>query len=135
MRALLDTNIILDVLLRREPWVAQASELWRAHDQGRLRGHVMASAITDIFYVARKLVGQDLARKAVRTCLATFEICVVDRAALELAESLPGSDLEDNLQIACAQIARLDAIVTRDQTGFAASPVQTLSPADALARL
>ena len=45
----------------------------------------MASAITDIFYVARKLVGEDRARKAVRTCLQTFEICGVDRTELEHA--------------------------------------------------
>lgn len=135
MRALLDTNVVLDVLLRREPWVMQSGALWQAHDEGRLHGHVMASAMTDIFYVARKLVGLELAYKAVRTCLATFEMCTVDRTALEQALALPGKDMEDNLQIACAQIGRLDAIITRDQTGFTASAVPVLTPAEALGRL
>src|SRR5688572_26864984 len=104
MQALLDTNVILDVLLKREPWVGDSGAIWRAHDAGRLRGHVMASAITDIFYVARKLVGVEPARKAVATCLAAFWICGVDRAALELAQALPGNDFEDNLQMACSQL-------------------------------
>jgi hypothetical protein len=48
---------------------------------------------------------------------------------------LPGNDFEDNVQIACAVIAGLDAIVTRDPKGFAGSPVLVLTPAELLARL
>ena len=49
MRILLDTNVVLDVLLKREPWVSEASAIWQANDDGRLVGHLMASALTDIF--------------------------------------------------------------------------------------
>ncbi len=48
---------------------------------------------------------------------------------------MTGADFEDNLQIACAVEARLDAIVTRDTKGFAGSPVPALSPAELLARI
>ena len=123
------------MLLRREPWVADSSALWRAHDEGRLRGYVMASAITDIFYVARKLVGVEVARKAVGTCPATFEICGVDRAELERAQALRASDFEDNLQMACAELTHLDAIITRDGSGFGGSSVPALTPTEALSRL
>jgi len=71
----------------------------------------------------------------VQTCLKAFEVCVVDRLALERASALPGDDFEDNLQIACAEIARLDAIVTRDPAGFKATTVAILTPAETLARL
>jgi predicted nucleic acid-binding protein len=80
------------------------------------------------------MIGVEEAFKAVRLCLETFEICTVDRKALEFAEQLPGNDFEDNLQIACAVIAGLDAIVTRDASGYKGSSVPVLTPTQALSQ-
>jgi len=135
MRVLLDTNVVLDVLLKREPWVAEASAIWKANDDGRLVGYLMASALTDIFYVARRLAGRETARVAVQTCLDAFEVCPVDRHALELAHFSPGTDFDDNLQMVCAGIAQLDAIVTRDLDDFKTSTVAALTPAQVLAQI
>lgn len=135
MRVLLDTNVLLDVLLKRDPWVTESSAVWQAHDEGQIVGHVMACAIADIFYIARRLTALETARMAVRICLEAFEICAVDRQALEQAWALPESDFEDNLQIACASLAGLDAIVTRDKKGFKAAEVPVLTPAELLTRL
>lgn len=135
MRVLLDTNIVLDVLLRREPWLDEASALWKANDEGRLAAYMMASALTDVFYIARRLVGLEKAHQAVQTCLEAFEFCPVDRTALEQAMALPGNDFEDNLQIASASIADLDAIITRNPDHFKSASVTVLTPAEALARI
>jgi len=62
MRVLLDTNIVLDVLLKREPWAADARAIWQANDQGRITGHILASVLTDIFYIARKQAGIEAAQ-------------------------------------------------------------------------
>ncbi len=135
MRVLLDTNVLLDVLLNRAPWVAESCAVWQAHEDGRIPGYVVACAVADIFYVARRLTQLETARKAVRLCLETFEICAVDRQALEQAQSLLGNDFEDNLQIACASLASLDAIVTRDKEGFKTAPLTVLRPAELLAKI
>ena len=135
MRVLLDTNVVLDVLLKRDPWLKEAQALWQANDDGRLVGYISASTLTDIFYVARKLAGLDTARRAVRICLDAFEICPIDRSTLELAAALSGADFEGNLQMACAAQSVLDAIVTRDAEGFRHSTVPALTPAEALSRL
>lgn len=135
MQVLLDTNVVLDVLLSRDPWVVEASALWQAHDHGTILGFLAASAMTDIFYIARRLVGIGLAHKAVHICPETFEICAVNRQALELAETLPGNDFEDNLLIACATIAGLDAIVTRDTGDFKDTSIPVLTPMELLAQL
>ena len=118
MRVLFDTNILLDVLLNRDPWVNQASAIWRASDEGEITGYIVACAVADIFYIARRLVTLETARAAVRICLDAFEVCPIDQQVLEQAETLSGSDFEDNVQIACADIAGLDAIVTRDKKAF-----------------
>jgi predicted nucleic acid-binding protein len=134
MRVLLDTNILLDVLLDRAPWVTESSAVWEACDDGRLTGYIPASTLTDIFYIARRAVDAPTARLAVGLCLSAFEISSVDRQTLEQATALPGSDFEDNVQIACALIAGLDAIVTRNPGDFAAATIPVLTPADVLAR-
>ena len=135
MRVLLDTNILLDVLLNRAPWVTDSSAIWGACDDGRIVGYVPASAMTDIFYIARRAVDLPTARIAVGLCLSAFEICPIDRQTLEQAATLPGSDFEDNVQLVSASIAGLDAIVTRNPSDFMAAALPILTPAALLAQL
>lgn len=135
LRVLLDTNVILDVLLVRQPWFGDADALWQECIRGTVLGYVAASTLTDIFYITRKRADLQRAHAAVRDCVAGFELCPVDSRAIQLALSLPGNDFEDNVQIACAAIAGLDAIVTRDGGDFQQSQVPVLTPAEALARL
>lgn len=70
------------------------------------------------------------ARALVQKCLSQFTILLVDRVLMSAALALTGPDFEDNVQIACAQAASLDLIVTRDTTGFAQSSVPVISPPD-----
>lgn len=128
LRVLLDTNVVLDVLLKRDPWLVDAKTLWQAVDDERLTAYLSASAVTDIFYVARRLTDIIRARQAVQVCLDAFEIAAVDRAVLERAQVLSGFDFEDNVQIASAELNELDAIVTRNPGDFGGSPVAIWSP-------
>ena len=134
-QALFDTNVVLDALLKRTPWDVDAAACWQACDDGRILGCLTASSLTDIFYVARKQKGLASAGDAIRVCLATFAICQVDRSVLEQAMDLVGNDFEDNLQIACATLAGLDVIVTRDKGGFRNSAIPAFTPAELLTQL
>lgn len=64
MRLLFDTNVILDVLLEREPFVNDARTLWTANDSATVDGYLTASVLTDIHYIARKIAESDMARQA-----------------------------------------------------------------------
>ena len=64
----------------------------------------VATGLTNLFYVSRRIIGIDKARAAVGVCLATFEIIPVGRLELEQADAMAGNDLEDNLSIACAGV-------------------------------
>lgn len=134
-RLQVDTNILLDVLLSRLPWKAEADAILAAFRDGRLAVVVSALTIANAFYVGRRSVGTSAARAWVRDCLDAFEIVPVDRAILEAADQWPGSDFEDGIQIASAIAAKVDAIVTRDPKGFAGSPVPVLSPVELVAQL
>jgi len=135
MKVLLDTNILLDVLLDRDPFVVDSSAIWAACDAGNIDGFISASTLTDLFYIARRAADVPIARIAIGLCLATFEIAPVDRPTLEHAAALPGDDFEDNVQIASATIAGLDAIVTRNGADFAGAALPVLTPSELIARL
>ena len=126
---------MLDLLLAREPWLREAQPLWDARDAGRLIAYLPASVLTDIFYVCRKHVGLNRARQAVEACLHGLVVIGVDRSTMAAALSLPGNDFEDNVQIACAQSAGLDLIVTRNTVDFAHSPIVAVEPPALAARL
>jgi predicted nucleic acid-binding protein len=86
-------------------------------------------------YVARKAVGLSLARQAIKDILTTLSICTVDYAILQNAEALQISDFEDAVQIATAQAANLDAIITRNPNDFKASSIAVYEPVAFLALL
>jgi predicted nucleic acid-binding protein len=135
MNVLIDANVALDVILERRPWLGDSKGVWDACYQKRIKGHLVATSLTNLFYVSRRIIGTEKARAGVHIYLATFEIIPVGRLELEQADAMAGSDLEDNVSLACAINARLDAIVTRDPRGFAGSPLPVLTAAELLAQL
>jgi predicted nucleic acid-binding protein len=135
MNVLIDVNVALDVILERQPWLDDSKGVWDACYQMRLTGHLVATGLTNLFYVSRRIIGTTKARAGVHICLATFEIVPVGRLDLEQADAMAGSDLEDNVCLACAVNAHLDAIVTRNPKDFAASPIPVLTPTELLALL
>ena len=136
MRVLIDTNIVLDFLLQREPFFQDAELLFQAIDAGQLIGYVTATTLTDIFYISRKHTRSvEQARQAVLETLTAMVICPIDRAVLESAFNSGLVDFEDAVQIFGAVAQRLDAILTRDNKGFLSSPIPVLSIQELLQQL
>jgi predicted nucleic acid-binding protein len=135
MKVLLDTNVILDLLLRRNPWVAEAEVIREASLDGRLEAYVSASTITDIYYISRRLVGRDTATQVVGRCITLLRILPIDRETIWEAYSLPFADFEDALQATAAARNQVERIVSRDAIGFGNSPVPVIPPADLVNQL
>ena len=133
MQVLLDINVLLDGFLDRTPWATDAVAIFNAQAEGKIEAFVSAASLPTVFYLVRQSFGIHGAKAAICECLNLFSILTVDQATAEAAFALPGSDFEDNLQIACAVQAGLDLIITRDPRGFAASPIPAVAPADLLA--
>jgi predicted nucleic acid-binding protein len=127
-RILLDTNVVLDVLLDRQPHVEGSVAVWAAVESNSSEGLLSAHAVTTIHYLIRKELG---ATKAKRTCAAilrVFRVAAVDAAVVDDALRLSMSDFEDAVTAAAARLAGCDYIVTRDPKGFRGSPVRPLTP-------
>ncbi len=135
MKILIDTNVVLDLLLEREPFVENAILLFEQIEQGNLEGHIAATTITNIFYIIRKTEGREVAIAAINRLLIGLQFCVVDRQTIETALSLGLKDFEDSIQLACATLSQLDAIVTRDRKDFIGSNLPIYSPTELLNQL
>jgi predicted nucleic acid-binding protein len=128
MRVLLDTNVVLDVLLMRTVWQAEAAVILDAARKSQIVAAFTSLSVANCFYVARRHGGIPMARLVVRECLGAFEILPIDRDTLLAAEGMPGTDFEDNIQIAAAIAARVEAIVTRDPAGFSDCVIPVFTP-------
>ena len=127
-RILFDTNVVLDVLLDRQPHVEASAAAWAAVETGISEGMLAAHAVTTIHYLVRKEMGNIKARRIVTAILRVFGVAAVDGAVVQEALQLPFSDFEDAVTAAAARLAGCECIVTRDPRGFRGSPVRSLTP-------
>ena len=123
-----DTNVLLDSILNR-PERDDALRLMLAVSEEKAVGIISANSITDIYYLARKGVGDQAAREAIFDLLSMFDVAPVDGDVCSMALNEPMSDYEDAVLAVCAAREGADYIATRDK-GFleAASPVQVRTP-------
>lgn len=135
MKLLLDLNVVLDVLLARSPWSADATQLFAAIERGRCRGCLAAHSVTTLDYFLRRSLGRAGASAAIADLITLLEVVPADAGAFQRALRLGFADFEDAVQVIAAVDARADLIVTRDPDGFRGSPVPALPPPLVLARL
>jgi len=127
-RILFDTNIVLDILLDRQPYVEASAAAWAAVETGIAEGMLAAHAVTTIHYLVRKELGDIKTRRIISAILRVFGIATVDARVVQEALQLPFSDFEDAVTAAAARSAGCEFIVTRDPKGFRGSPVRRLTP-------
>jgi predicted nucleic acid-binding protein len=135
MKVLIDTDVVLDLLLDRQPFVQEAMELWEANRLGRFEGYITSIVPINVFYIIRKLQDIKAARKAVSRLLAAFQVCLVDHSALQIALTLPFTDYEDAVQHASAEANQIEIIVTRNLKDYSNATLTVFVPADFLKHL
>jgi predicted nucleic acid-binding protein len=130
VRVLIDTNVVLDLLLEREPFVEDVIAIFEQIERGSLEGHIAATTVTNIFYIIRKAEGRESALIAIRRLLIGLHLCAVDRQTVETALNFDLRDFEDAVQLACATINQLDGVITRNHRDFTGSKLPIYSPTE-----
>ena len=129
MKLMIDTNIILDVLLQREPFYKDSKAVLKMCEQGKLHGFVSASTITDIFYITRKALGNtDDTYRVIGKILNIVKILSVTSEDVNQAFQQKARDFEDCLLAASAKSNKCDAIVTRNPRDFLSFNIPLLDP-------
>ena len=128
MRVLFDTNVVLDVLLAREPHARHAAQLFAAVVDGALTGVVCATTITTLHYVAARAVGPRVAGELLDIILRLFEVAPVSGPVVLQARAEGGPDFQDSVIAVAAAADGVEVIVTRDPSGFRAATMPVMSP-------
>ena len=132
----LDTNVILDALARRQPFAADAIQLFEAAAQRKVILYVTSLSFSNIHYILRRSIALERTVELLTELAQQVQIVAVDARAVQQALTASFPDFEDALQyFAATTIPDLDAIITRDPKGFRAGTLPVLAPAEAAARL
>lgn len=115
-RVFLDTNILLDYILDRGPASIRAEQIFDACVRGEIECCIAPHSLTNIFYILRKSYTVAERKFIIKNLIALCEVQSVDKALLEKAiDDERFDDLEDALQMACAEQWQADTFVTRDK--------------------
>jgi predicted nucleic acid-binding protein len=127
-RVLYDTNVLLDVTLRREPHLAASAAALDAVGQGQVEGYIAGHAVTTLFYVLRRELGTTKSRRILADLLTKVRVAPVTDTGVRKALSGPFKDFEDAVSHAAAQEAGVAVIVTRNVGDFAKGVIPAILP-------
>lgn len=135
MIALVDTNVVLDVMLSRKPFFVDSAAVLAAVERSRCQGLLGATTVTTIHYIAGRVVGYEASLKRIAQLMSIFGVAAVNRSVLDAAIGGKMRDFEDAVLHEAALQAGADCIVTRNVKDFAGAIVPVYLPRQFLGML
>jgi predicted nucleic acid-binding protein len=130
---LLDTNVVIDMLLKREPFANDAREIFRLVESGDIRASVCATTVTTVDYLVTKFVGGTQSRKLLVFLASLCDVAEVNKRVLLAALAAPMSDFEDAVIAESAKASGITSIITRNGKDFVGCGCNVYSPGEWLA--
>jgi predicted nucleic acid-binding protein len=127
-RLLLDTNIILDIALKRKPHFDLSSKIFELIDKKLIIGYITASTVTDIYYISRKEKGNEIAIEFISNLIEIVDVIGIDKSTIVKALKSNLKDFEDAVQVSAAENNEIEIIVTRNKSDFLNSGFEILTP-------
>lgn len=135
MNILFDTNIVLDVFLKRTPHFEHSAFLVGLAEQNTLTGWLGDTTVTTMHYLLCKELNTKKADGAIRSLLNIFNISIINRLVLETATEAGFPDYEDAVLHQSAIHSNLDGILTRNKKDFKKSKLPVYTPEELIAIL
>ena len=132
---LIDYNIVLDVLQKREPFYEASAYLLAAVETGRVTGYVAAHSLTTLFCLLQKDKGAAEARATLTNLLQFIKVAQVDQGTIEQALNLEISDFEDAVQMMAAVQCKVSYLITCNIKDYPSSLLPIMQPVDFLASI
>ncbi|MCM1119732.1 MAG: PIN domain-containing protein [bacterium] len=133
MKLLIDTNIVLDVLLQREPFFRDAVKVLNLAQYDDVHEYVSASAITDIYYIAHKQIkDRKLVLDLIKRLLMVVSIAAVTEQEIRNALEIEWKDFEDAVQYSVALLNEMEGLVTRNPGDYERTDISIWSPEQVL---
>lgn len=135
MNALIDTNVILDVLMKREPFFADSVAVLDRAERGEFVGWLCATTVTTIFFLIRRQLGREVAIEKLKDLSSIFATAPVNKAVIDSALEGRFRDFEDSVLNEAAVLVGADCIVTRNERDFKYSSLLVYSPSQFISSL
>jgi PIN domain. len=130
LRILIDTDVLLDLALGRDPHAADAARVIQLVQHGSVDAVVAWHTIANVYYMLSSARHRNQALEFIRDLAGIAAVAPVGSEALTVALSLRMTDFEDAMQVASALAAGAEVIVTRNTRDFRTSPVRAVAPRD-----
>ncbi len=135
MKVLIDTNVVLDVLCKREGLYEDAARIMKYCEVNKITGIISALTIPNIVYIMRKELDAQKTRDVIEKLQLVFTVADLKADDIKKALSMNFKDFEDALQSACASRIKADYIITRNIRDFVNSKVTAIKPTELLERI
>lgn len=132
-KILIDTNVLIDYLLEREPFFEDAKDVILSCADGKVKGCIAAHSIPNMFFILRKDYSAKERREVLSNLCSIFDVEGIDK--VKLVSGLANedfSDFEDCLQMECAKSYGADYIITRNISDYATSEIKAIMPKEYL---
>lgn len=134
-KVMIDLNVILDVLQKRDPFYEASAALLAAAETGRIQGYLAAHSVTTLFYLIQKGKSASEARATITNLLQFLNIGPVDQTTIEQALNLDYHDFEDAVQMMSAVQCKAEYLITRNIKDYDPALLTVVQPVDFLATL
>jgi predicted nucleic acid-binding protein len=130
---LVDINVLLDVLQKREPFFEASAHLLALVESGKVRGFIASHSVPTLFYLIRKDKTSADARAIITSLVQFLEIAPVDQRTIEQALNLDYPDFEDAVQMISALQCKVDYLITRNVKDYHPPLLPVMQPIDFIA--
>ncbi len=134
-KVFIDSDIILDVLAKREPFYKPAALLFSLVEKGKIDGYTSPIVFSNVHYVLRKRVSKKTTINSLRYLKSLIQILPLDKRAIELALDSEFSDFEDAIQYFCAEQNSINYIITRNKIDYKKANINILTAKEFLSML
>jgi predicted nucleic acid-binding protein len=128
INVLIDTNVALDILLNRQPHYINTARIYRLTENNVIRSFISASAITDIFFLAKSHIGKKPTKEALKKLLNVFRPATVTDSHIFQALNLDWDDFEDSVQYVVGKSFSAHYIVTRNVSDYSSGSIPAVAP-------
>jgi predicted nucleic acid-binding protein len=135
VKVLLDTNIIVDIALERQPFFANSETVLSFVEERQIEGYISASSFGDLYYIIRREKGRDLTLELLRGIVTFCQVATVDSTAINMAFTRNFKDFEDAIQYSVTVVNNLDAIITRNPRDFPVTTPRIITPEQLIQKL
>jgi len=118
-----DSDIILDLLAKREPFYLDSAKLFTLIEQKKIKAFTSPLIFANVHYILRKLSSNEIARRSLSKLKTFLTILPIDERIIELALASNFKDFEDAIQYYTAVGNNIEAIITRNKLDYKKSKI------------